>query len=608
LSCVAAASATRPSRTWAAAIVITAYPDWASEVSAAPSRTASSNRPFAVSAITRLPRAHGDLGMVGGRTPRLHERGLPAIRVDRGRHDVDLGARISGPARQQLLVHHDRVAVLADPGVVVGEQLEALSIGEPIGALLRPLQLGDRFGLLREVPQRDPEALVRLDEVRIRRHRLAVRRERIDRIVCDREALAGDEIVERGQRGRQHVPHRRRRISDRDQEALAQPSGGTDDVVDRRGVLGRGELGVAQVSPVEHEDIAGALAVDRAVQGRPRARLGCELSNQAVDARPVERELDARRRIEAGRAHQDIGDDDIEGVVEPRIAGPVRERLDQRLDPVEIVRRWGWRERRDRGLRVRRDRGPQGRHDDARDRGDPEARGEHDRHRAAAVRSRRDIERREQLLERREHRLDRRVARRRIDRERPRQHAVDLERDVGPRRPVAQDAAGDRRAQLPDRRALERRLAVQRVVQCDREAELIGARIDRAAGELLGRHVARGAEQHPGPGQVVRLGDRHAVEIARAPGRSSSTAWGATASPKSLTAARPLRSTSTFSGLKSRCTTPAACAAASPRPTAMNIRRIACHDRGSLTSQRASVAPSTSSIAMNTPSSSSPAS
>ena len=42
------------------------------------------------------------------------------------------------------------------------------------------------------------------------------------------------------------------------------------------------------------------------------------------------------------------------------------------------------------------------------------------------------------------------------------------------------------------------------------------------------------------------------------------------ASPKSVTRTRPSRPTSTFSGLKSRCTRPAACAAASPRPAARN--------------------------------------
>ena len=46
------------------------------------------------------------------------------------------------------------------------------------------------------------------------------------------------------------------------------------------------------------------------------------------------------------------------------------------------------------------------------------------------------------------------------------------------------------------------------------------------------------------------------------------------ASPKSTTQTRPSSPTRTLSGLKSRCATPAVCAASRPRPAAMNRRRI----------------------------------
>ena len=72
------------------------------------------------------------------------------------------------------------------------------------------------------------------------------------------------------------------------------------------------------------------------------------------------------------------------------------------------------------------------------------------------------------------------------------------------------------------------------------------------------------------------------------------------ASPKSSTRARPSWPTSTLSGLKSRWTMSAWCAAASPAPAWMNTSRISASDRGALASQRRSVAPRTNSIAMYT--------
>ena len=74
------------------------------------------------------------------------------------------------------------------------------------------------------------------------------------------------------------------------------------------------------------------------------------------------------------------------------------------------------------------------------------------------------------------------------------------------------------------------------------------------------------------------------------------------ASPKSTTFTRPSAPHSTLLGLKSRCTKPARWAAASPRPAAINVRRIVSHRSGPCCSrtQPRRVSPSTYSIAMKT--------
>ena len=61
-------------------------------------------------------------------------------------------------------------------------------------------------------------------------------------------------------------------------------------------------------------------------------------------------------------------------------------------------------------------------------------------------------------------------------------------------------------AELVERLALERPHAVQRLVERDAVVELIGPRIDVAAGELLRRHVCRGAEHDAGVGELELLG------------------------------------------------------------------------------------------------------
>src|SRR4029079_2487787 len=68
------------------------------------------------------------------------------------------------------------------------------------------------------------------------------------------------------------------------------------------------------------------------------------------------------------------------------------------------------------------------------------------------------------------------------------------------------DAAhGDRMEELAQRLALERSLAVERLVERYAEPELIGRRADRALAELLGGHVRGRAHHRPAPRQRQRL-------------------------------------------------------------------------------------------------------
>ena len=72
-------------------------------------------------------------------------------------------------------------------------------------------------------------------------------------------------------------------------------------------------------------------------------------------------------------------------------------------------------------------------------------------------------------------------------------------------------------AELVERLAAERPAAEQRLVQRDAERELVGARIDVAAVELLGRHVRRGAEHRARRGELEVV-DRGARASAPGPG------------------------------------------------------------------------------------------
>ena len=145
-----------------------------------------------------------------------------------------------------------------------------------------------------------------------------------------------------------------------------------------------------------------------------------------------------------------------------------------------------------------------------------------------------------------------------------------------PARPCAAAAqraclVDDGALQLAERLAGERPLAVERLVQRHAEAELIGARVGRLAAHLLGRHVRRRAHHR------ARAASARRRRCASGDDGLGSIAGGlatARARPKSVTRTRPSPPIRTLSGLKSRCTRPAACAAASPRPAATKTRRI----------------------------------
>jgi hypothetical protein len=83
-------------------------------------------------------------------------------------------------------------------------------------------------------------------------------------------------------------------------------------------------------------------------------------------------------------------------------------------------------------------------------------------------------------------------------------------------------------------------------------------------------------------------------------GAATSGRPSARASPKSVTRAWPLASTSTLSGLKSRWTRLAAWAAARPSPAPRNTSSTSRHERGDAASHPRRVRPAASSMATNT--------
>ena len=122
---------------------------------------------------------------------------------------------------------------------------------------------------------------------------------------------------------------------------------------------------------------------------------------------------------------------------------------------------------------------------------------------------------------------------------------------LDPRPRVGGASLSSTRATVAERRRRGERMHAARVfVQQHAEREDVGARVDRQAVDLLRRHVGRRADQHAG--QRHRAAPRRDAARRRfAPGRSRESSGGRRASRM------------TFSGLRSRCVMPFACALAS---------------------------------------------
>jgi hypothetical protein len=122
--------------------------------------------------------------------------------------------------------------------------------------------------------------------------------------------------------------------------------------------------------------------------------------------------------------------------------------------------------------------------------------------------------------------------------------------------------------------------AGERLVQRDAEAKLVGPGVDEPALVLLRGHVRRRPRARVATSGRVVPDDAGEPEVDDPDARRPP-------SPRQIR---------TFSGLKSRCTTPASCAAARPRPACTNTSRI-CADEPRSRSQARSVTPSMYSIA-----------
>ena len=128
------------------------------------------------------------------------------------------------------------------------------------------------------------------------------------------------------------------------------------------------------------------------------------------------------------------------------------------------------------------------------------------------------------------------------------------------------------------------------------------------AGGPVGRVLSSPASKVDGAVAARPSSGRSAAADEGGGGASAPSLPASRASPKSMTRTRPSWPTMTLSGLKSRCTRPARCAAASPSPAARNTCTMAAAARGFALSHWRSVWPSMSSVAMNTSPPSSPTS
>ncbi len=109
----------------------------------------------------------------------------------------------------------------------------------------------------------------------------------------------------------------------------------------------------------------------------------------------------------------------------------------------------------------------------------------------------------------------------------------------------------------------ERQLARRHFIQDDAERKKIGARVERLAEHLLGRHVGDGAERRAGAGEVFLDGERVGVVERRSAFPATESFSSILARPKSRIFAWPRAVTKILAGLMSRWTMPAVCAASS---------------------------------------------
>ena len=161
---------------------------------------------------------------------------------------------------------------------------------------------------------------------------------------------------------------------------------------------------------------------------------------------------------------------------------------------------------------------------------------------------------------------------------------------VEPARP-ARARPDDRGERLGAGRLLEGALARRHLVEDRAERELVRPEVHGPPARLLRRHVADRAHD----GARLRLLRR------RPSARRDACSVGATnsfARPKSSSLTKPSFETMTFSGFRSRCTIPAACALARPRRSARATSSSFFVGKRARREQLAQARPSTSSIAM----------
>ena len=161
-------------------------------------------------------------------------------------------------------------------------------------------------------------------------------------------------------------------------------------------------------------------------------------------------------------------------------------------------------------------------------------------------------------------------------------------------------AARDGAAQLIEVCPGVRPLAVERLVQRDAERELTSDRASAGPPASCSGAMYAGVPTSAPVCVIEESAGRVSLSCALA---SVGACAAARARPKSVTRTRPSVPTSTLSGLKSRWTKPAACAASRPSPASRSTDSTSRHVRPGARIQSVRVPPSTSSIETKTSSS-----